>query len=150
MKLQTDLREFIERLNSRGVEYLIVGGYALAFHGLSRFTGYIDILVRPDDANADRILAALSDFGFGAVGLRREDFTTVGRVTQLGRPPNRIDILTSISGVDIDDALAQRIPAELDGLSVFMIGRRHLIANKRASGRIKDHLDLEALDGRAI
>lgn len=145
MKLQKDLREFLELLGSSGVEFIIVGGHAVAFHGFPRFTGDIDVLVRPEPANAHRLLDALNAFGFSGQGLTERDFVERGRVTQLGRPPNRIDILTEISGVDFDEAWQGRVRSSLDGVAVDFLGRDELVRNKRASGRTKDKLDLEAL-----
>jgi hypothetical protein len=107
-KLQNDLSEFIALLNSTGVEYLVVGGHAVAFHGHPRLTGDIDFFVRPTQENGARIVDVLNQFGFGQLLLRPEDFSTQGRVVQLGRPPNRIDLLTSISGVDFDEACPRR------------------------------------------
>lgn len=95
-KLQTDLREFIALFNSRKVEYLVVGGHAVAFHGHPRFTGDIDFFIRATPDNAERVLQALADFGFGGIGLSGDDLVAPGQVVQLGRPPNRIDILTSL------------------------------------------------------
>ena len=93
-KLQNDLNEFVALLNSSGVEYLVVGGHAVAFHGHPRLTGDIDFFVRPTQENGVRIVNVLNEFGFGQLALRPEDFTTQGQVVQLGRPPNRIDLLT--------------------------------------------------------
>jgi len=146
VKLQADLREFVALLRCRGVEFLVVGGHALAFHGHPRFTGDIDLLVRPSKDNAARLVGCLDEFGFGSLPLRTEDFCNPGQVIQLGRPPNRIDLLTSISGVDFDRAWAERVAGQIDGLDVFFISYRHFVLNKRASGRMKDLADLEALD----
>ncbi|MBI4818800.1 MAG: nucleotidyltransferase [Deltaproteobacteria bacterium] len=132
-RLQKDLREFIECLNSNGVEYLIVGGFAVAFHGRPRFTGDIDFLVRPTEANAQRVMAALRDFGFSNLSLTPADLTSPGQIVQLGRPPNRIDLLTAISGVPTDEAFARGQASTLDGLPVAFIGRSDLIDNKRAA-----------------
>ena len=122
-KLQNDLSEFIALLNSSGVEYLVVGGHAVAFHGHPRLTGDIDFFVRPTQENGARILNVLNQFGFGQLALHPEDFTTQGQVVQLGRPPNRIDLLTSISGVGFRRRLAntstrtpRRAPCQLSGL----------------------------------
>jgi hypothetical protein len=98
------LREFIELLTSHGCEFLVVGGHAVAFHGHPRFTGDIDFLIRSTSENESRVLAALRDFGFGQLELRVEDLTKPESVVQLGRPPNRIDLLTSISGVEFERA----------------------------------------------
>ncbi|MCK6551282.1 hypothetical protein L6R52_35935 [Myxococcota bacterium] len=145
MKLSKDLRAFIESLNSNAVEYLVVGGYAVAYHGIPRFTGDIDFLIRPTKENIDRLVHALAQFGFGGLGIRAEDFLVDGRIIQLGRPPHRIDLLTSISGVDVERAWSGAVDGRLDGLPVRVIGRRELIENKRATGRAKDLADLEGL-----
>jgi hypothetical protein len=146
--LQSDLREFIGLLNSLKVEYLVVGGHAVAFHGHPRFTGDIDFFVRSTPENADRVLRALDAFGFGSLGITAADLTEPSRVVQLGRPPNRIDILTSISGVEFESAWASRAPADLDGQAVNFIGVDELLKNKQASGRPKDLADAAKL--RAI
>lgn len=145
MDLPKDLREFLESLNSKKVEYVIVGGYAQAFHGRPRFTGDIDVLVRPSRENGVRLKAALAQFGFGQLGLSEEDFLSEGQVVQLGVAPNRIDILTSITGCDFDEVWRTRIDAELAGVPVNIIAREAYIKNKRASGRAQDLADLDAL-----
>jgi hypothetical protein len=141
--LQKDLREFLELLNSHRVEYVIVGGHAVAYHGYPRFTGDIDFFVRATRENAERIAQVLEDFGFSRAAVSIEDLTTQNRVVQLGRPPNRIDLVTSISGVSFDDAWSSRIEGRLDGLPVQFLGRNALLANKRASGRPKDLAELD-------
>jgi hypothetical protein len=146
MSLNADLREFIELLNSRGVEYVIVGAYSLAFHGRPRYTGDLDILVRPSPENAAKLVALLRDFGFAATDFAESDFTAPEQVIQLGRSPNRIDLLTGISGVAIDDAFRTKIPADLEKLPVFVLSKELLIQNKRAVGRPQDLADLEALE----
>lgn len=145
MKLHKDLREFIALLNSHKVDYLIVGGHAVAFHGYPRFTGDTDFLVRPTAENAQHLIRALDAFGFGGIGLDASTFTQPDKVVQLGRPPNRIDLLTSISGVDFKKAWEGRVDAELDGLPVCFLGRAALLQNKRATGRTKDLDDVEKL-----
>jgi hypothetical protein len=145
MRLPKDWREFIGSLNSGEVEYLIVGAFALAFHGFPRYTGDIDILVRATPVNARKMVQVLSDFGFGSLGLSASDFLTLGRVIQLGLAPNRIDLLTSITGVEFEDAWQRRVPAELDGVPVLFIDRESLIRNKKATGRTQDWADIEAL-----
>lgn len=142
------MSEFIGLLNSLKVECLVVGGHAVAFHGHPRFTGDIDFFIRATTENADRVLRALDAFGFGSIGITAADLTAPGQVVQLGRPPNRIDILTSISGVDFESAWASRAPAELDGHPVNFIGIDELLSNKLASGRPKDLADAAKL--RAI
>lgn len=144
-KLQNDLKEFIVLLNSHAVEYIVVGGHAVAFHGHPRFTGDIDFFVRPTSENAARVLGALRDFGFGDLPLISRDFTTPERIVQLGQPPNRIDLLTSISGVEFDDAWNDRIPGNLDEQPVNFLGFDTLVRNKKASGRDKDLADVKKL-----
>lgn len=143
--LSRDFSEFIESLNSNGVEYLVVGGYALAAHGHPRYTGDIDIWIgrRPD--NLSRLMAALAAFGFGGVGLSKEDFSAADAVVQLGFPPGRIDLLTGIDGVEFDPCFARRQVMRVGRLDLPIIHIDDFIANKRASGRLKDLADLEAL-----
>ncbi len=145
MALQTDLSEFVVLLISRKVEFLVVGGHAVAFHGHPRYTGDIDILVRPTSENAARVMDALAAFGFGALSLTIEDLSKPGRMIQLGRPPNRIDILTMISGLSFEQAWTSRVQGDLGGHTVDYIGLDALIANKKASGRDKDLLDVKQL-----
>jgi len=145
MELQADFRDLLASFNGRGVEYLIVGGYALAFHGAPRYTGDLDLLIRPTGENARRVLAALVDFGFADLDLVEDDFTAPGKVVQLGVPPVRVDLMTSISGVTWDDAHASRAPGRYGELEVEFIGRDAFVANKRASGRARDLADLEDL-----
>lgn len=115
MPLNKDLREFLGLLNSNEVEYLVVGAFAVAFHGFPRYTADLDLLVRPTEENADRAFRALSQFGFGNVGIGAADLRTPGMIIQLGVQPNRIDLLTAISGVTFDDAWATRREADLEG-----------------------------------
>lgn len=144
-KLQADLKEFIDLLNSHKVEYLIVGGHAVAFHGHPRFTGDIDFFIRITPLNVQRLLAVLNDFGFGNVGITDRDLLEPKRTLQLGYPPNRIDILTSISGVDFDSAWESRIESVMDDQPVMIIGWNELLRNKNAAGRRKDLADVEKL-----
>ena len=146
MKLHRDLREFVDLLNSQGVEYVIVGGHAVAFHGHPRFTGDIDFLLAATPENAARVVRCLALFGFGDLGITDADLLAPGQVVQLGRPPNRIDLLTSISGVDFAEAWGTRVASTLDGLPVAYLGRAALLANKRAAGRAKDAADIEAIE----
>ncbi len=149
MPLEKDLRDFIASLNSEKVEYLIVGGFALAYHGVPRFTADLDFLVRPSPENAQRVYRAISGFGFASLGLTLADFMQPGRVIQLGLPPNRIDLLTSLTGLGFEEAWQTRVAAELDGQPVWFIGRNALIRNKRATGRARDLADLEELGGES-
>ncbi len=145
MEIHTDFKELLELFNKHKVEYLIVGGYALAFHGAPRFTGDIDLLVRPVSENAGRILAALDEFGFGSLDLSEDDFTTPGKVIQLGVPPIRIDIITRISGVSWEKANLDKVLGQYGQTPVFFISREDFITNKKATGRKKDAADIEAL-----
>jgi len=146
MPLQKDWREFIESLNSESVDYLIVGAVAFAFHSNPRFTGDLDIFIRASPENAERLARVLRKFGFASVGLEASDLHQPDQIVQLGVRPNRIDLITSISGVTFDEAWMSRVPAEIDGLPVHFISRRLLIRNKRAVGRAQDLSDLEALE----
>lgn len=145
--LNDDFRDLLIVLADRGVEFVIVGAYALAFHGAPRASGDIDIFVRPSPANAERLFDALARFGapLGAAGVTAEDLAQPGAVYQIGLPPRRIDLLTAISGLTFDEAWASRVTAEIDGRPVPFIGRAALLKNKQASGRPKDVADLARL-----
>jgi hypothetical protein len=147
--LNPDFRGLLVCLGREGVEFVLVGAYALAFHGVPRATGYIDVLVRPTPGNAERVWRALRAFGapLQSAGVRPEDFATPGIVYQIGLPPRRVDILTAISGVSFEEAWESRATAQLEETLVFFLGREALIANKRASGRMKDLADVERLEG---
>jgi hypothetical protein len=147
MDLPNDFKELLELFNKHKVEYLIVGGYALAFHGAPRVTGDIDLFIRPIPENAERILAALDEFGFGSLDLSKGDLTTPGMVVQLGVPPMRVDIITRASGVSWEKADADKISGHYADTPTFFISREDLIANKKAMGRKKDAADIEALGG---
>jgi hypothetical protein len=146
MRLSNDLREFLELLNSRVVEYVIVGAYSPAFHGRPRYTGDLAILIRARPTNAAKIVDLLNEFGFAHSGFRESDFTEPNQVIQLGRAPNRVDLLSSISGVSTDEAFASKVCAELDGIPVFILGKDALIQNKRAVGQPQDLADLDMLE----
>jgi hypothetical protein len=146
MALSKDWREFLELLNSRGVDYVIVGAQSLAFHGRPRHTGDLDILVRPTPDNVRLLLALLNQFGFEQSGFKESDFLQPEQIIQLGRVPSRIDLLTSISGVSTEQAFASKISAILDGIPVFILAKDALIRNKRAVGRPQDLADLAALE----
>jgi len=145
MKLDKDFNEFVELFVAKDVRFLVVGGYALAAHGYPRATDDFDAWVWVNSENAAKIVECLAAFGFGSLNLTTDDFTTLDRVVQLGYPPYRIDIITSISGVEFDRAWANRLVVDIDGLQVPFIGRDDLLTNKRATGRPKDLLDVEYL-----
>lgn len=146
-----DFRDLLACLREAHVDYVIVGAHALAAHQLPRATGDLDVLVRPTDDNARRVFHALATFGapLTAHGVRTADFATPGTVYQLGLPPRRIDVLTSISGVTFDEAWAGRIVVDLHGERMPVLGRDELIRNKRAAGRPKDLADVVALERSA-
>jgi hypothetical protein len=146
MGIPQDFKELLELLNSHKVEYLVVGSYALAFHGVPRFTGDIDLFVKPDLANAKHILAALSEFGFESLNISEADFTSPDNVVQLGVPPVRIDLMTSLTGVSWEKAQAGKVRGNCDNTPVYFISKQELIANKAALGRQKDLADIEALE----
>lgn len=145
MKLDKNFNEFVELFVAKDVRFLVVGGYALAAHGYPRATDDFDAWVWVNSENAEKIVECLAAFGFGNLNLTTDDFTTLDRVVQLGYPPYRIDIITSISGVEFDSAWANRLVVDVDGLQVPFIGRDDLLTNERATGRPKDLLDVEYL-----
>ncbi len=145
MEIQNDFKELLELFNDHKVDYLIVGGYALAFYGTPRYTGDIDMFVDPNSENATRILNALDEFGFGAIGLKSKDFELPGNVVQLGVPPVRVDIITSITGVSAESDLGGKVEGKYGDISVKYIGRDEFVLNKRTTGTKRDASDLEAL-----
>src|SRR5258706_1669324 len=144
--LSSDLREFIHLLNTKSVKYVIVGAWALAFHGRPRYTGDLDIFIASEPDNADKLMEVIEAFGFGSVGIGRDDFLQTDHVIQLGRAPNRIDILTGISGVGFNETWANREQGTVSGVAVFVISRDLLIKNKRAANRDKDIADVKLLE----
>jgi predicted nucleotidyltransferase len=143
--LNLDFKEFIKSLNDHKVRYLIVGGYAVAIHGHPRYTKDIDVWIEPSQENAVRLIAALDAFGFGALGLRTDDFLDPSQVVQLGYPPNRIDLLLALKGVDFENCYTARLQVEIDGMTVDFIDLENLKKNKQAVGRFQDLADLENL-----
>jgi hypothetical protein len=144
-----DFLDVLRALHDADVEFLIVGAHAMALHGVPRATGDLDLLVRPSERNAGRVLAALRAFGapLDAHGVTRADFATTGTVYQIGLPPRRIDLLTAISGVDFDEAWASREEIEIEETKMSFLSRESLIKNKRATGRDKDLVDVRLLGG---
>ncbi len=140
-----DFKEFIALLNSNKVAYLIVGGYAVSFHGYPRYTGDLDIWVQMSIENANRLINALSDFGFGRGNFSPDDFLQPYQVLQLGYPPFRIDIITSIDGVIFEACYLNHALMKVDELQVPVIGIEDLRKNKLATGRNKDKIDWENL-----
>lgn len=146
MEIQQDFKELLELLNAHEVEFIIVGAYALAFHGVPRFTGDIDILVKPDPVNAGKILTALKEFGFGSLDLDETDFNEPDKVVQLGVSPVRIDLITSLTGVSWQQAYSSKVEGSYGDVKVHYLGKRELISNKKELGRKKDLADIEALE----
>jgi hypothetical protein len=140
-----DFREFVELLNSNGVKYLVVGGHAVALHGYPRFTGDLDIWIATDPENTVRVAKVLSDFGFGSLKFSAQDFVRPGYAIQLGRPPYRIDILTSIDAVAFSRAYRRRRTVRAGALTIPFIALKDLLRNKRATGRPQDLADVARL-----
>lgn len=146
VRLDKDLLELLELFRAMGVEFLVVGGHAVAFHGHPRLTEDLDLYVRPDLENGRRIVDALEQFGFGSLEITPADFQADDRVIQLGRAPNRVDLLTRLYDIEFADAWKRRVAAMLDGAPVWIISREDLIRNKRATGRTQDLADAEFLE----
>lgn len=147
METHPDFKELLALFNGNHVDYVIVGAHALAFHGSPRYTGDLDVLLRPDPQNAEHVVTVLDQFGFGSLDLSVDDFVKPDNIVQLGRPPLRIDLMTSISGVTWEQASNGAAAGKYDDIPVRFLGREQYIANKRATGRAKDLADIEALDG---
>jgi hypothetical protein len=142
-----DFKDVLAALLGAGSRFLVVGAHALAVHGVPRATGDLDVWIATDPGNVERVFSALVRFGapLAAMGVSQDDLGRPDMVVQIGLPPRRIDVLTSISGVGFDEAWADRVIHEVDTLAVPILGRASLVLNKRASGRSKDRADLEAL-----
>lgn len=146
MDLAPDFDEFIGSLTAHGVEFIVVGAYALAFHGAPRFTGDLDILVRPTVDNAARLLTALEAFGFPVRALTPEAIADPRRMLEMGVPPVQIHVMSAISGVEWDEAWSDRANGSLGAHQVQFLGRDTYLRNKRAAGRPKDLADIDALE----
>jgi hypothetical protein len=144
--LNQDYKEMLSALNNEKVDYIVVGAYAVAAHGVVRATGDIDLWIRSSQDNARRAWRALANFGAPLSGLKEADLAVHGTVFQIGVAPSRIDILTSVDGVEFSDAWNERIEVEVEGIRVNVIGRSHLIANKKAVGRPQDLADVARLE----
>jgi hypothetical protein len=144
--LPPDFSVFLKLLNKNDVRYLVIGGYAVGYHGYIRATADLDVWISRDPENADRIVAAVTAFGFGVSDLNAEMFLTAKRVIRMGYPPMRIELMTSVSGVEFEQCFAERIVARWDDVDVNLISLERLKENKQASGRLKDLTDLEYLD----
>ncbi|MFN7962440.1 MAG: DUF6036 family nucleotidyltransferase [Thermoanaerobaculia bacterium] len=146
MNLTPSFQELLECFGARQVRALIVGGYALAYHARPRYTKDIDLWIDTEPENIDRLLLALNDFGFGELGLCGADFSQPGQFVQLGYPPNRIDLMTSIPGLEFGSAWARRVREWLGTVEIAFLARDDLILAKKAAGRAQDLADLEVLE----
>ncbi len=145
METRSDFSKLLALLNAYSVDYIIVGGVALAWHGVPRYTGDLDILVRAEPDNAEKVVAALNEFGFGGIGIESNDFVAPERVLQLGYPPVRIDLMTTLTGVSWEEAWAGSVVGAYDDLPTRYLGRAELVSNKNALGRKRDLADVAAL-----
>ena len=143
--LPPDFKEFLQLLNAHQVEYLLIGGYAVGYHGYPRATADMDIWIALHPINAERVVAALKVFGFDLPGLSADLFLKEDQIVRMGVPPVKLKIVTTISGVKFDECYPERIVDTLDGIEVNLISLKHLKINKLASGRYKDLNDLENL-----
>lgn len=146
MKLVPDYKDLLALLEEHCVDYLLIGGYAVGLYGYSRATVDLDIWIKRSPENALKVVRVLADFGFPLGGIRTDEFTEENAVFQLGAPPNRLDVITSISGVLFDQAFARRKRTVIDGMSINLISLADLKINKLASGRPKDINDLYELN----
>jgi len=143
--LSRDFKEFIESLNASNVRYLVVGGYAVALHGYPRYTKDLDVWIEPKIQNANNVLSALTAFGFGSLDITADDFLEEGNIIQLGYPPNRIDLITSLKGLMFENCYPERVQVEIQGVLIDFIDIENLKTNKKATGRPQDLADLENL-----
>jgi len=146
MAFNRDFRKFIQLLNDHEVLYLVVDGYAVAFHGYPRYTKDIDLWIWSGKGNAEKLLNVLDDFGFGSLDLKVGDFISPEQVIQLGYPPNRIDILTNLKGVDFKQCYSSRVEFSIEGTKINFIDLGNLKKTKKATGRHQDLADLENLE----
>jgi hypothetical protein len=148
--LNEDFLDFLRELLNAGGRFLVVGAHAMAVHGVPRATGDLDVWIDANETNVDKVWAALLRFGapVAAMGVGRNDLMRTDQVIQIGTPPRRIDVLTSITGVAFEEAWNDRVVHEVSGLSMPFLGRASLVRNKKATGRAKDLADLEALGER--
>ncbi len=145
IQIPPDFKEFLRLLNSHQVEYLLIGGYAVSYYGFVRATGDMDIWININTANATNVAAALKEFGFAVPELSPKLFLQKDRIIRMGIPPLRLEILTTISGVDFTECFENKLTVQIEDLEVNLINLQDLKVNKRASGRLKDLLDLENL-----
>jgi hypothetical protein len=145
IELANDYKEFLRLLRAHGVEYLLIGGWAVGYHGYPRATYDLDIWIATSPANAKRVVKALSEFGFSVPELSTDLFLQPDKIARMGVEPNRIEVMTSISGVEFDECYRERLETTMNDVPVSLINLHHLKINKKASGRLKDLADLEQL-----
>ena len=145
IRLHSDLKEFLNVLNAHGVEYMVVGGYAVSYHGYPRATADLDVWVSREPANARRVFLALSEFGTPFSGMTEKTFEDDAKIVHMGQPPLRIEIMTAVSGLDFRQAFPRSVKGNLDGVDATIIGLDDLKANKKAAGRHKDLNDVQHL-----
>ena len=145
MVLDKDFREFIQLLNENKVKYLVIGGYAVAFHGYPRYTKDLDFWIWANPDNADRLLKTIKDFGLGSMNLSKEDLLDLDNVIQIGYEPNRIDVIIDLEGLDFESGYDRRIDSTMDDINVPFIGLEDLIKNKLTTGRMQDKVDANKL-----
>jgi len=144
--LPLDFKEFLKLLNDKGVKYLLIGGYAVAYYGYPRATNDIDVWIAIHPENARQMVAALREFGFDVAGLSVDLFMHENKIIRMGNPPMRIEVSTGISGVEFDKCYSERVMDTIDGVKVSIISLQDLKINKKAAGRLKDLNDLENLE----
>ena len=144
-KLDPGFSEFVGLLNKHDVQYLVVGGYAVGFHGHARYTKDLNLWIQADDANADRIITVLREFGFGSLDLAAVDFPKPSQIIQIGREPVRIDLLTSVKGLDFASAASQAITVTVGGVDYRVVSLEDLNTAKSAAGRPQDLADIDTL-----
>ena len=143
--LPNDFKEFLQLLNQKKVKYLLIGGFAVGYYGYPRSTADIDIWFAFNKENINNIREVLNEFGFGLQKIYDDSFWEFGNIIRMGRPPFRIELMSSISGVDFDECFKKRKTVNIDNMQINIISYNHLKINKSASGRTKDLNDLEHL-----
>ena len=143
--IDDDFLEFLRLLTDHKVRYVVIGGYAVAFHGYPRYTGDIDIFVEISKSNAKKLVQVFKDFGYDVPNLREEMFLNRGKIIRIGEPPNRLEVLMGISGVSFEECYRNRIVCQAEGVKINFISRELLLQNKTSSGRLKDLVDVEHL-----
>jgi len=145
MEAQKDFKELLELFNKHKVEYVIVGAYALAFYGCPRYTGDLDLLVKPDPDNAKKVIKGIEEFGFESLNLAVDDFVSPEKVIQLGVPPIRIDLITSLTALTWEQVESHKVKGEYASIPTYFIGKDELIINKKSLGRHQDLADIESI-----